>query len=138
MLQASYQVVKDNNEDIVESNISDWKTFDVLTFLLKIMYLSSINSKVKLQKMIKEFFEEYKGDIADENVQNLLMYMYKEKMLSKMDALNLLKGTYKKLVDIDAPLNIEFASKIKFDEDKSKILSSGESLRSVLRNKLGI
>ena len=54
--------VLDNN--IIEQNISDWKTFDVFTFLLTIIYLSKKNSKMPIQNMIKEYFENYSGDIG--------------------------------------------------------------------------
>ena len=126
------------NKDIVEENISDWKTFDVFTFLLVIIYLNETSSQLPVKEMLKEYFKEFKGDKADKNVQKLLMYMYQQRYIDKRSAESLLQGTYKKLVITNASLNMSFTDDLEFDEDNSKILSTGESLRSVLRSDLRI
>ena len=133
-----YLVEEDATQKIVESSLTDWKKFDALTFLLTIIYLNYSGSKRKLQNMIKEYFEEHQDKVEDENVQRMLMHMYQEEILGKTNAKKLLKGVFRAFVEIGNPPARNFADEVKYDDDNSKVLSTGESLRSLLRRELGI
>lgn len=87
----------DTKKEEIEKALADFKNIDIETFLLDVCYLYRRGTTMPLESIFKEYMQNYTGNIQEENIQQILLYLHQQGFCKKYIEEELLKGMYQKI-----------------------------------------